>query len=130
MANAAATVFGLALALELALVSFFTFWGLRWQLPELHSFRGWADVYDWADGCLDVWLQSVAHCVLLAIYLPCLRSRIRKRVTALRVHKHACIFVWAVTSACQVAADLSVVNRCVLWRLHQRSALRAGALAC
>ena len=110
MANAAAIVFGLALALELALLSFFTFWGLRWQLPELHSFRGWVDVYDWADGCLDVWLQSVVHCVLLAVYLPVFRSRVHKRVTALHVYKHACIFVWVTTSACQVGCSPELVR--------------------
>ena len=117
MANPAAIVFGLALALELALLSFFTFWGLRWQLPELHSLRGWVDVYDWADGCLDVWLQSVVHSVLLAVYLPLLRSRIRKQITALRVHKRACVFVWVITSACQVGCSPERFRGFVLWLL-------------
>jgi len=102
----AALCFWSALVLELGAVSFFTFWGLRWQLPQLHSLRDWADAYSWSDGCLDVWLQSVAHCALLAVHMLCMAGRMSKRVTALRSHKRARTFVWAVTSGCQACLPL------------------------
>jgi hypothetical protein len=102
----AALCFWSALVLELGAVSFFTFWGLRWQLPQLHSLRDWADAYSWSDGCLDVWLQSVAHCALLAVHMLCMAGRMSKRVTALRSHKRARTFVWAVTSGCQARLPL------------------------
>ena len=103
MVAAAAVCFWLALLFELAAVSFLTFWGIRWQLPELRSVRDWLGEYSWRDGCLDVWLQSVLHCLVLAVYMPCLASRIRKRVLALRTQKRANSFVRAVTSVCQAS---------------------------
>ena len=106
MVAAAAVCFWLALVFELASVSFLTFWGIRWQLPELHSFGNWLDAYSWRDGCLDVWLQSVLHCLVLAVYLPCLASRISKRVLALRTQKRASAFVRAVTAVCQASLEL------------------------
>ena len=61
-----AVLFSLLLIAEAGLVSFFTFWPIRYELRRTSTLLGFLDLYS-VDSNLDVWVLSLIHVLVLPL---------------------------------------------------------------
>lgn len=61
-----AVLFSFALIAEAGLVSFFTFWPIRYELRRTSTLLGFLDLYS-VDSNLDVWVLTVIHVLALPL---------------------------------------------------------------
>lgn len=73
------TVLGLAVVLQVAVVSLCTLWPIRHDLALLVTVQGWHKLYSISDSNLDVWLLSLLACLANIVCLTSIANSGRKR---------------------------------------------------
>lgn len=114
-------IFGLSIVSELGLVSFCTLWPIRDELRYAESLQQLLDLYS-IDSNLDVWVQSVLHCLVLPLCflrVAGLNRRHRRRYASAR------LAISCIAYFCQVIdledwipglnANLDLIWTVILW---------------
>lgn len=93
-----AALFSIALIGEAGLVSFFTFWPLRYELRRVRSLLGFLDLYS-IDSNLDVWVLTILHLLALPLCFIRVAGLIRRHR---RRYANARMAVYIICYTCQV----------------------------
>ena len=97
------TLLLLTFCCEGASTTFLALYPLRHSLHQLLSFRGWKELYSISDSNLDVWLQSLFHCVLFcACAIWSLTSSHGRRIDQENGGKSPGLGTRVMATACQV----------------------------